>query len=131
MTKCCKKLCYYKGYDSTTDRMEVSCLDKNCPCHQPTTTPPTPSGESELKEYFEANYLDGDKIQDGQMIASSECFEAIKDCLSSRLTEIEGKIESEMNRDGVELMEEVLDVDSYLEGLTFALAIIKEARENN
>lgn len=33
--------------------------------------------DNEVKIWFEANYLDGDKIQDGQMIASSECFEAI------------------------------------------------------
>ena len=36
----------------------------------------------EAKINFEANFLDGDKIQDGQMLASSECFEAIKDAIS-------------------------------------------------
>ncbi len=41
------------------------------------TTPDT-----ELKEWFEANYLDGDKVQEGQMLASSECLDA----LSSRDT---------------------------------------------
>ena len=33
--------------------------------------------KKKIKGWFEANYLDGDKIQDGQMIASSVCFEAI------------------------------------------------------
>lgn len=30
-----------------------------------------------LKEWFESNFLDGDKIQDGQMLASSESFNAV------------------------------------------------------
>ena len=47
--------------------------------------------KKELKEYFEANYLDGDKIQGGQMIASSECFEAIQQAI----TEAEKKIGGE------------------------------------
>ena len=31
-----------------------------------------------IKEWFEQNYLDGDKVQDGQTLASSECLDAIK-----------------------------------------------------
>jgi len=34
-----------------------------------------------LKDWFEANYLDGDEIQRGQMIASSECFGIILEVL--------------------------------------------------
>jgi len=34
--------------------------------------------KQEAKEFFEANYLDGDKIQDGQTLSSRECFEAIE-----------------------------------------------------
>jgi len=33
--------------------------------------------EEELRGWFEANYLDGDKIQDGQTLSSEECFDAI------------------------------------------------------
>ena len=33
--------------------------------------------DTELKEWFEANYLDGDEVQEGQMLASSECLEAL------------------------------------------------------
>ena len=32
-----------------------------------------------LKKWFEENYLDGDEIQDGQMLSSSFCFEALKE----------------------------------------------------
>ena len=31
----------------------------------------------QLKEWFEANYLDGDKIQGGQTLSSEECFDAL------------------------------------------------------
>ena len=33
--------------------------------------------ETELKEWFEANYLDGDEVQEGQILASSECLDAL------------------------------------------------------
>jgi len=36
----------------------------------------------ELKEWFEANYLDGDKIQKGQILSSEECFNAITQALA-------------------------------------------------
>ena len=35
--------------------------------------------EFDLKKWFEQNYLDGDKIQKGQMIASDECFDAVRE----------------------------------------------------
>ena len=38
--------------------------------------------DTELKKWFEENYLDGDKVQVGQMLSSSECLDA----LSSRDT---------------------------------------------
>ena len=48
----------------------------------------------EAKINFEANFLDGDKIQDGQMLASSECFEAIKDAISElRQDDLEAIVE--------------------------------------
>lgn len=30
-----------------------------------------------IVKWFEQNYLDGDKIQDGQMLSSKECLEAL------------------------------------------------------
>lgn len=41
-----------------------------------------------LKKWFEANYLDGDIIQEGQMIASSECFEVLKAGVEEQKEEI-------------------------------------------
>jgi hypothetical protein len=38
------------------------------------------------EKFFEANYLDGDKIQDGQMLSSKQCLDAIE---SSQLRLIE------------------------------------------
>lgn len=32
----------------------------------------------DYKKWFEENFLDGDKIQEGQMLSASECLEAIK-----------------------------------------------------
>ena len=31
----------------------------------------------DIKQWFEANYLDGDKVQEGQMLSSSFCLEAV------------------------------------------------------
>ena len=39
--------------------------------------PPTPERIKEVKTWFEANYLDGDAVQEGQMLASSECLDAL------------------------------------------------------
>lgn len=33
----------------------------------------------ELKRWFEVNYLDGDKIQEGQMNSSEDCFNAVSE----------------------------------------------------
>ena len=38
---------------------------------------------SKIKEWFEANFLDGDKVQGGQMLSSSFCLEAIKDAVEN------------------------------------------------
>ena len=43
---------------------------------------PDNTPDTELKKWFEENYLDGDKVQVGQMLSSSECLDA----LSSRDT---------------------------------------------
>ena len=47
-----------------------------------TPTMPDNTPDTELKKWFEENYLDGDKVQVGQMLSSSECLDA----LSSRDT---------------------------------------------
>ena len=39
--------------------------------------PNMPYNKTEAKIWFEQNYLDGDKIQEGQMLSSSECFDAL------------------------------------------------------
>lgn len=42
-----------------------------------------------LKRWFEERYLDGDKMEDGHsMLSSQECFEAIKDALAEKEKEI-------------------------------------------
>ena len=41
-----------------------------------------------ITEWFEANYLDGDKVQEGQMLSSKECLEAIEAGITQTLQEI-------------------------------------------
>jgi len=41
-----------------------------------------------VEERFVANYLDGDKIQDGQMLSSRECLDAITADRLALLTEL-------------------------------------------
>lgn len=50
------------------------------------------NNEQQLREWFEANYLDGDKIQEGQVISSAECFEALKAYRQKMIEEIENRI---------------------------------------
>lgn len=45
--------------------------------------------DTKYKEWFEANFLDGDKIQKGQMLSSEECFEAVSEALEKRDKEID------------------------------------------
>ncbi len=47
------------------------------------------------KDWFEANYLDGDKIQDGQILSSKECFDALKNYKHKLLQSIVEEIDSE------------------------------------
>lgn len=58
----------------------------------------TDKSDIDLKTVFEQNYLDGDKVQPGQMIASTEVLEFINDFVlpalaaqdrSSRISELE------------------------------------------
>lgn len=37
---------------------------------------------AEAKAKFEARYLDGDEVQNGQILSSSECLEAIMDAIT-------------------------------------------------
>ena len=46
-----------------------------------------PTAEVSVKKWFEANYLDGDEVQDGQMLSSAECLEA----LHSHTTALKGR----------------------------------------
>ena len=51
-----------------------------------------------IKEWFEANYLDGDKVQKGQMLSSSECLEAITTAKREALQEVAGGIFNRCNQ---------------------------------
>lgn len=46
---------------------------------------PTPSGET-LRRHFEANMLDGDAIQAGQMLSSESVFEYITELIAAEVT---------------------------------------------
>jgi hypothetical protein len=46
--------------------------------------------ENELKRWFEANYLDGDEIQEGQMLSAQECFDALTTHTAQIVEGIEG-----------------------------------------
>ena len=41
----------------------------------------------EIKKWFEANYLDGDEVQDGQMLSSETCLEALTTLRNTLLQE--------------------------------------------
>ena len=45
-----------------------------------------------IQKWFEQNYLDGDKIQDGQMLSSKECFQSITDYHNHIVEKIEKSI---------------------------------------
>jgi hypothetical protein len=45
------------------------------------------------KEWFEANYLDGDKIQEGQLLSSKICFEAVSEAQRREREKIRKMIE--------------------------------------
>ena len=42
----------------------------------------------QLQKWFEANYLDGDDIQTGQMLSTEECFDAILGALDKQREEM-------------------------------------------
>lgn len=83
----------------------------------------------ENKNWFEQNYLDGDKIQDGQMLSSEECFESITASNHSLLSAILGEVEGMKNKykgDGLIGRREHL----YPEAIHDISKIIKEALDN-
>ncbi len=51
-----------------------------------------------IREWFEANYLDGDKIQDGQMLSSAECLNALLRLSLEKREEMLGKIQEEIEK---------------------------------
>lgn len=50
--------------------------------------------DEELKKHFEANMLDGDEIQAGQMISSESAFEYARDLLTDYKKELLSKAET-------------------------------------
>ncbi len=61
--------------------------------------PNQPEQTWDYKKSFEANYLDGDKVQDGQMLSSETCLEAIKDALSEQRERMLGCLPEEANHE--------------------------------
>lgn len=59
-----------------------------------TQTPDTPS-KDELQKHLEANLLDGDTIQAGQMIASSEVLEWAEDFITAHTDRLYSEIMGE------------------------------------
>ena len=51
-----------------------------------------PSNSGELKNWIEANYLDGDKVQQGQLISAYELVNDLPRLIERKV--LEGKIES-------------------------------------
>ena len=47
---------------------------------------------AQAEKWFEANYLDGDKIQDGQILSSKECFDALTSYTKDLLQSVKGEI---------------------------------------
>ena len=41
-----------------------------------------------LKQWFEQNYLDGDQVQEGQMLSSAQCLEALQEQREKILEEV-------------------------------------------
>lgn len=54
--------------------------------------------DREEKKWFEANFLDGDEIQSGQMLSSEECFETIKMSRTRLPQGVREMIEKENNK---------------------------------
>jgi hypothetical protein len=46
----------------------------------------------ENKKWFEENFLDGDKIQKGQMMSSQQAFEVVIEALKEQREKIENKV---------------------------------------
>ena len=51
----------------------------------------------ETKNWFEQNYIDGDKIQDGQMLSSQECLDAVLELQSDLISSILKELPEEDN----------------------------------
>lgn len=45
-----------------------------------------------IEEWFSANYLDGDKVQGGQMISSEECLGAVREAYQAGIDEEKNRI---------------------------------------
>ena len=73
----------------------------------------------QIKADFEANFLDGDKIQEGQTLSSDFCLEAIYHSLAQLLTDEIGVLEKEKKCCGGDLM--MNDELEQCRGFNFAL----------
>lgn len=67
-----------------------------------------------IEEIFTQNFLDGDKIQDGQALSSSECFEAIKLCITTELQSIIEEVKGIENRH--KSWKEIKETEEYATG---------------
>jgi hypothetical protein len=97
-SKCCgaevEEIDEYFGDNNLFKRHYCKNCGKPCEVIEEETTLDT---FIDIKKWFETNYLDGDKIQDGQMLSSEECFDAIKSSLEAQRQAIDkewrGRIE--------------------------------------
>jgi len=87
----------------------------------------------DTKKWFEANYLDGDEIQGGQMLSSEECLDAVHSAQTRLLEGIvkmaESRIESLKNMEKLSQNEKD---KAFFNGQAFALSdIISKLREQD
>ena len=69
--------------------------------------------KKEIKKIFEENFLDGDKIQNGQMLSSKECLEAIEFFLQrerERIIEEIEKMEIEEVGNSAKTANQIIDI---------------------
>jgi hypothetical protein len=73
--------------DTTVNDLELDTPIGSPDTANPPKSAPTKALREDVKKYLEANLLDGDKIQPGQMIASTEILEVVTDLITSKVLE--------------------------------------------
>ena len=81
-----------------------------------------------LEERFVANYLDGDKIQDGQMLSSRECLDAITAEREATAMRVRDEEAVEYNRIIDEIVAEYKDTGVAEERRKHCCCVIKDSQ---